>query len=545
MGEHARLGRLRRALPLVCVALIAPSIAAVSHGRAEGAVVVRHSAAYDESEPLADIQPILGKGPLKQFGVGKRPEPKFPEATTSDAVAQSTTAEPSLMPPATVNVLGLSAQDTANVVYKGLLSVSPPDPTGAAGPNHYFQWVNNVFAVYDKTGKRLYGPAAGNTLFDGVEPCAHSNAGDPIVLYDSLAGRFVVSQFAFAIPASGAPPSWQCVAVSTTDNPLGTWARYAFLIDATALDDYPKMGVWNDAYYTTFNMFTGRAVFTGVRVCAFERDAMLAGADARQVCIDPGEEGAFSMLPADADGVAPPEGAPNYLLNLQSDRDYARDGLAVWEFHADWSNPGASSLTKASEISVTSFINRFCVEVCVPQRGTDQALDALDDRPMFRLQYRNFGDHESMVVNHTVDAGDTGVRWYELRKNAGQPWHLAQEGTFAPNDGAHRFMGSVAMDRLGNMALGYSVSSSYMNPSIWYAGRLATDPPGILSRGERVLHNGTASQTSSGRWGDYTHMSVDPADGCTFWYTGEYLDGSSFGWKTRIGAFRFPNCEAA
>jgi uncharacterized repeat protein (TIGR01451 family) len=190
----------------------------------------------------------------------------------------------------------------------------------------------------------------------------------------------------------------------------------------------------------------------------------------------------------------------------------------------------------------------------IPQPDTEVLLDALADRPMYRLQYRNFGTHETMVFNHTVDALDTpdgygqaGIRWYELRKTATAPWGMEQYGTYAPDDGIHRWMGSIAMDGNGNIALGYSVSSEQVYPSIGYATRLASDPPGQLSD-EQLLIKGTAPQTvffpsRPSRWGDYSTMSVDPVDDCTFWYTNEYLTDSALGWQTRIGAFRVSTCS--
>ncbi len=446
------------------------------------------------------------------------------------------------MPPALGSFDGLDNVD----------SVQPPDPTGAVGPNHYVQWVNTSFAIWDKAGNLLYGPAAGNTLWTGFGgPCQTTNDGDPIVLHDHLADRWFMSQL--ALPSFPFGPFYQCIAVSQTSDPTGAYYRYAFRISSTKLNDYPKFGVWPDAYYLAVNQFNEVTLsYGGQGVVAFERDRMLAGLPAAMVyfdlfTIDPNLGG---MLPADLDGSPPPAGAPGYFVQFDDNAwNYtAQDQLQLWRFRVDWQNPEASTFTGPVALPTAPFDSNLCGynRDCIPQPGTRHGLDAISDRLMFRLQYRNFGTYEALVLNHTVDVGadHAGIRWHEIRDPGGTPV-LHQEGTYAP-DTLHRWMGRIAMDGAGNLALGFSVAGDTKSPSIRYAGRLVTDPPGTLAQGETELVAGSGSQTdASNRWGDYSTLNVDPTDHCTFWYTNEYyLMTSAIGWRTRIGSFRFPTCTS-
>jgi hypothetical protein len=426
--------------------------------------------------------------------------------------------------------------------------VLPPDTNGDVGPNHYMQWVNLSFAIYSKTGTLLYGPAAGNTLWSGFGgPCQTSNDGDPIVQYDHLADRWMVSQFALPNYPSG--PFYQCIAVSQTADPTGAWYRYQFQISATKLNDYPHFGVWPDGYYMSINQFVGNS-WGGAGAVAFERSKMLLGQPAQAVyfdlySVDPNLGG---MLPADLDGPVPAAGTPNVFAQMDDDAyGYSPDQLRLYNFHVDWVTPSNSTFTQSSTLPTAAFDSNMCAgsRNCIPQQGTTRRLDAIADRLMYRLQYRNFGSYQTIVANHTVDANGAdraGIRWYELR-NSGSGWSIYQQGTFSP-DSTNRWMGSVAMDASGNIGLGYSASSSSMYPAIRYTGRLAGDPLGTLSQGEGTLFAGTGAQThSASRWGDYSSLSVDPVDGCTFWYTNEYVQttGSS-PWRTRIGSFQLPGC---
>lgn len=428
-----------------------------------------------------------------------------------------------------------------------LWNIYPPDPNGDVGPNHYVEMVNLGFQIFDKSGTSLYGPADTNTIwagFGGV--CETRNDGDPSVLYDSLADRWLLSQFAVPFDAG---PSYECIAISTTGDPTGTYYRYQFTVSDTLFEDYPHFGVWPDAYYMTTNEFTATS-FAGAGNFAFDRAKMLVGdptASYQYFQLNTSRDG---LLPSDLDGsTPPPAGSPNYFLEVQDDAFGApSDRILVYEFHVDWANPANSTFINTATLNTAPFDSDLCVdqrEKCIPQPGTTVKLEAIADRLMYRVAYRNFGTYEAIVANHTVDAsgsGQAGVRWYEIRGLSGTPT-IQQQGTYAP-DAHSRWMGSAAMDGQGNLAVGYSVSSSTLFPSIRYAGRLAGDAANTLAQGEAEIKTGTGSQTNTAaRWGDYTMLAVDPADECTFWYVNEYLTATSqLGWTTHIGTFRFPGC---
>jgi hypothetical protein len=400
--------------------------------------------------------------------------------------------------------------------------VYPPDTDGDVGPDHYFQMINLSFAIWDKSGNLLYGPVDNSTLWNGfIGPWTGTNDGDPIVLYDEQADRWMASQF--AINTSNGT-YWQLVAVSATPDPLGAYYRYAFQFPA--FNDYPKLSVWTDGYYATFNLFGG---YTRVGVAAFERDSMLAGAESARMVFFNQPSGTFSMLPADFDGTPPPEGTPCYFAHL---RTFSTQKLEIYEFDVNWDNPSSSTYTLVQELQPASFnpnINS------IPQPNTGTQLDALNMMLMYRLQYRNFGTYQTLVTNHTVNAGGrAGVRWYELRKSD-DDWSIYQQGTYSP-DSENRWMASVAMAGNGNMAIGFSKSSSTTYPSIFYTGRNADAPMGEMNFPEIMITGGTTSQSGIDRWGDYSSLSIDPTDDTTFWFTTEYMGN---GWKTRIASFDF------
>jgi len=430
---------------------------------------------------------------------------------------------------------GLSFAGVGSGDYGFAPNAAPPDTNGAVGATQYVQWVNESFAVFNKaTGALVYGPIAGNTLWSGFGGgCQNNNDGDPVVAYDKAANRWVMTQFSVTTT-----PYLECVAVSTTSDATGTWARYAF--PQPNFNDYPKLGVWPDGYYISFNMFIGNS-FGGGRACAFDRTAMLAGNPATQVCFQLSNVYG-GLLPSDLDGTtAPPAGSPNVFVAFGNDSA----SLDLWRFHADFVTPTSSTFVHTN-IAAPAFA-AACGGggTCIPQGGTSNQLDSLADRLMHRLAYRNYGDHESLVVNHSVTAGSgVGVRWYEIRSPNGTP-AVYQSGTYAP-DSKYRWMGSIAMDKVGNIALGYSTSSSSQYPGIAYTGRARADSLGTL-QGENPILSGGGSQTSNlHRWGDYSAMTVDPVDDCTFWYTTEYLKSSgSFNWSTWIASFKFPSCNSA
>ncbi|MBI3246314.1 MAG: hypothetical protein HYZ50_07395 [Deltaproteobacteria bacterium] len=504
----------------------------------------------DESPALREIPPqeVQSTG-LRTIPVGKRPV--VAELDTTPPLLSS--RSPALVPLATMPPLVLNFEGVPNVN-----AVLPPDTNGDVGPDHYVQWVNLSFAIYDKSGQILYGPVPGNTLWSGFGgPCEDTNDGDPHVLYDHLADRWLFSQP--AVPNFPAGPFYQCLAVSKTPDPTGAYHRYAFLISNTKLNDYPKFGVWPDGYYMSINQFTGlgtpAAAYAGAAVVAFERAKMLTGKSAQALYLDlesvnPNFGG---MLPADLDGPPPPDDTPNYFAEVDDTIfGFPTDSLRIWEFHVDWTNLANSTFGLSGNPNVVLDVDPFDANLCnfssncIPQKRVSRRLDALSDRLMFRLQYRNFGTHQTLVANHTVDVAinQAGIRWYELR-NSGGGWSIHQQGTYAP-DAAHRWMGSAAMDKNGNLAIGFSASNrKKFFPSIHYAGRLASDPLGELAQGEAVLKTGGGAQThSASRWGDYSSLTVDPVDDCTFWYTSEYHPTTSVkSWHTRVGAFRFADCS--
>jgi hypothetical protein len=496
--------------------------------------------------------------PLKAGWVAGNPLIVVPEGGNGgDTVSPPTRAAalPSLASsaPSPSQVLGAPRQSFEGIAFTGFV---PPDTVGDVGPNHYIQMVNSAFAVYNKTGALLAGPVNINSLWTGFGGvCQTTNRGDPIVLYDPLADRWLLSQFAFNVDGSGNPiaPFFECVAISRTANPVsGGWNLYGF--QTPAFPDYPKFGVWPEAYY--MSTYEG----DNLGVYALDRVNMLAGAVARpfvRFTLPSLSDGRRQtrVLPSDVDGPnAPPTSTPNLFVRsveaaLQTG---ANDRLEVFEFRAVFGGGGSTFGGPVVSLNTAPYDISLCGDAlprnCIPQPGTTRGLDPLSNRLMWRLQYRNFGSYETLVVNQTVDVGSerAGIRWYEMRR-AGGTWSIFQQGTFAPDDGAHRWMGSAAMDGEGNIALGYSVSSSAIFPSIRYTGRKAGDPLGTLPQGEVTLMTGSGSQILNDgngnpifRWGDYSAMSVDPVDDCTFWYTQQYLPADGR-WRTRIGTFQLCN----
>jgi hypothetical protein len=403
--------------------------------------------------------------------------------------------------------------------------VYPPDTDGDVGPNHYFQMINLSFAIFDKSGNLLYGPAANSTLWSGFPgPWAGHNDGDPIILYDEMADRWMASQF--AVQTSNGK-SYQLVAISETGDPLGAWFRYAF--EFNFFNDYPKMGVWMDGYYASFHMFGGSG-FVGSGFAAFERDKMLIG-DPNAQMIYFGQYGSkFGFLPCDLDGDPPPDGTPAYFVGINN---WTNHNMEIYRFTTDWDTPSNSSYVIDEVISPASFNSDIDG---ISQPGTSVKLDALQMMLMFRLPFRHFDDYDVMLATHSIKVGSkVGIRWYELR-DEGSGWGIYQQGTYAP-DNNNRWMGSIAMSANGNIAIGYSVSSSSVYPSIRVAGRTPEAPLGEMNIAEVEIVGGGNSQTIINRWGDYACMSADPTNDSTFWFTTEYMKVS--GWGTRICSFDF------
>jgi hypothetical protein len=549
----------------VSIVLFVPVLAVFIASRSEG-ISGRVSAQTGASDPA----PVVVSASRHDASLSLRsmpvlsPQPLMAEAPAPGSLSRRDQPGPEVrqLDPALQTVAGVAVPPTPLLNFSGLDNVDlllPPDPNGdigydpATGKKHYVQMVNVSFGIWDVTGapNLVYGPARNDTLWQGFGgPCEATDNGetakygDPIVLFDGIAHRWLMSQF--ALLNNGKGPYYECIAVSRTGDPTGGWYRYEFKISDTVMNDYPKFGVWPDGYYMSINLYRDGSAAIGAGAVVFERDKMLLGQAARMVffdlsSVDPTLDG---LLPSDLDGPLPPLGAPDPFVRFDDDAwGHPLDQLEIWAFHTDWANPGSSKFAKVATVATAAFDSNVCYyrRDCIPQPDPDAGLDALADRMMYRLQYRNFGSYEAMVTNHTVDvdgADRAGVRWYELRKS-GANWGIYQQGTYSP-DSNNRWMGSVAMDKAGNISLGYSVSSSTVYPSIRYTGRLSGDPLGQMTLEEGVLVAGTGSQLhSASRWGDYSMMAVDPADDCTFWYTQEYYETTSeLDWQTRIGAFQ-------
>jgi hypothetical protein len=495
---------------------------------------------------------------------------------SADGALQLFSPTPSIPAPL-LTFEGLSNLDNFNTFG---FRVNPPDPNGEVGPNNYVEIINLVFGVYDKAGNLLLGPIDTGSLWAGFAvPDCTDPSGDPVVLYDQLEDRWLLSQFTTSGLSDPTKPFWNCVAISTTGDPTGTYFRYAFETTFNGVfyfPDYPKYGVWKKSYVLTSRDF-GPTTEYGISVYALEKNKMIDGnPNARAVhffldsAVVPLNLIGDGLLPADVDGTRQPkEDAPIPIVGTQDNNaSYGAtfDALNIWELSIKWkANPEASIVLK-TQLPVASFDSIFPCgpdsRDCLPQPGIvnpAQYLDILSyrQRPTFRLAYRNFKTYESLVTNQSVEAqpGVAGARWYEIRRT-GSSYSVYQQGTFAPNDGVHRWMGSIAQDKNGNMALGYSVvNGTNVFPGIRYTGRLAGDPLGQMTLGEGTIINGAGVQTTTNsRWGDYTDMTVDPTDDSTFWYVNEYYQvsglplptptpplpppGTTAPWQTRIGKFK-------
>jgi len=542
-------------------------------------------AAFDTSKPLRELAKTASAAKAATSKIEEvRPDrgPAVADrgysgdaAVQASGAARNAAVAPQAIPGTIANFEGMSNQDNFNVFG---FRVNPPDPNGEVGPNHYVEVINLVFAVYTKTGTLLLGPVDTGSLWAGfpVDECTEPS-GDPIVLYDQFADRWIITQLTtrgINFPDEPLNLFYNCVAISTTGDPTGSYFRYAFTTGFN-FPDYPKIGVWRDSYVITTREFgiLDPSIY-GIGVYGLERNKMIEGDPNARAVSFLLQEGPVplnligdGLLPPDIDGKTKPKSdVPAPIIGSQDDGfpyGATSDALNVWEFDVKWRSTPIASIVFKAQLPVASFDSVFpCAgplgsRDCLPQPGitnTAQYLDILSyrQRPIWRLAYRNTGAYETMVTNQSVEAlpGLGGTRWYEIRRTNGT-YSVHQQGTFAPNDGIHRWMGSIAMDKKGNAALGYSVvNATDVFPGIRYTGRLAGDPLGQMTLGEGTIINGTASQThTNSRWGDYTAMTVDPVDDCTFWYVNEYytVAGAASaplgnGWQTRIASFRLPNC---
>ena len=536
-------------------------------------------------------------------GRAQPPAPSDPPPPLPDAArkVEQTTQGP--RPPASLveSFDGLGAGLTWTSNFR-----KPSDNSLAVGPDHIVQTVNSQVAVFTKkgqrystTGKVVYGPIATNTFFAGFGGvCETRPNGDAVVRYDQLAQRWLVVMPIFrravvrppgesadiTVPAgvgeaarpgqaaqpgapappgqppplpqtppgqrgqTGPPPQPQgtyamCYAISVGIDPLGPYYRYAF--ERPLFPDYPRPAVWPDGYYIPTS--TGDDVIQK-HACVADRASMLKGLPATEQCtvID----GVNFLNNADVDGlIAPPAGAPNIILatgGTQLKNDFDDDGVYVWKFHVDWKTPANTKVDGPAKVAVAPY-QYLCngqLTNCVPQPGTDRRLDAQGDKIMARVVYRRVGNRESIVAVHSVNTSSRGggVRWYEFRVGSGRNLRLHQQGTYAP-DGFYRWMASPAIDRRGNIGIGYSFGGTPHFAGQRFAARLADDPRGQLTLREAILAEGASSQTNTIRWEDYTQTAIDPSDDCTIWYVGDYYKKDATNYSTRIGAFRLPGCR--
>ena len=552
--DPVKLQTIVSPLLMVCaLVLVIPAFADETPESADsraGAPISIHAARFDISQPLAEL-PAAQK--VHGGETWERHEHTVPEGINdlppdwngqwgvrhSPHVHQTSLGDRGSTPTPTVNVEGLGKGFPNYNFYW-----APPDTTGAAGPDKYIQWVNSHYAVFEKDGTVVDLPGndfvAGSSLWSGFGgACESDNDGDPIVLYDNASDRWMMSQLAVSSNWGSGPYS-ECVAISVTGDPLGSWYRYEYLWPSNYLNDCPKFGVWPDGYYLTVNQFNAAVnSWRGAGVAVFERAKMLTGDPSATIQYWNLGVNWGSLIPADLDGTnEPPNGAPNYLFSAHNG---STDYIDIWEVSVDWDTPANSTCGDAGNDPNSSIaVTNYATATGVTQPG-GVALDTLSDRLMHRAGYRNFGDHESIVMVHSVN-NPTLMRWYEIRDPGGTPV-LYQEGSYQP-DTSERWMGAIAMDQKGNITMGYSVSDASISPSIRLAGRLTDDPPGVMTIGEIEAATGSGYQTGYTRWGDYSTMSVDPADDCTFWYTGEYVDSvGNLVWQTRITAVTLPGCN--
>jgi hypothetical protein len=541
----------------------------VSPPLADSATPLLAAAAVASSDEIAEIRP--DRGPVAP-DTGYSPDGALQESTPAARTAARTASLTTAVSSPLANFEGLSNQDNFNLFG---FRVNPPDPVGDVGPNHYVEMTNLALGVYDKTGNLMLGPVAIGDLWAGfaVDDCTDPS-GDPIVVYDQFNDRWLLSQFTTRFTAD--PENdvfYNCVAISQTGDPTGAYYRYAFTT-GNFFPDYPKYGVWRDTYVITTREF-GPTIEYGIGVYALDLNMMKEGNPAARAVsffIDGNDPALLplvgdGLLPADIDGKKKPKnGVAIPLVGTQDDDANVAygatfDALNIWDLVVKWRSTPTASLTLAAQLPVAPFDSIFpCAPTsrdCLPQPGItnpDQYLDVLSyrQRPTWRLAYRSFKDYESLVTNQSVEArpGVAGLRWYEIRRDGSGAYSLYQQGTYSPDDGVHRWMGSVAQDKQGNMAIGYSVVNGVdVYPGIRYTGRLAGDPLGQMTQGEGTIIDGTGVQTTTNsRWGDYTSMNVDPVDDCTFWYVNEYYTAggqasSAAGWQTRIASFRLPGCS--
>ncbi len=504
----------------------------------------RRALAIAEAPLLA---PSAGSVPAALVGIVTAPLPYLQTATFQN-----------------LNILRGASFDGLGVGTPGFsIAGAPSGATIGISPTQVVQWVNSQIAVYDKAGTPLLpapGFINGNAIwasFDAASLCKTTNRGSPMVQYDRISRRWILTQFAFN---SGFSRNSQCIAVSVTDDARGAYYLYEYSFGNQFPND-AKLAVWTDGYYITYNMYTNGTVFSGARSCAYNKEVMLVGGPTPDaVCFDmAGTAARFAILPGDLDGTnLPPPGTANPQITWNYPfKATAPYKLQLSKFKPNFVTPALSTFDdgfggatlSSVDIELDASTIAACNDgggVCIPQLGTTQLLDSIGNFLNYRLVYRNFGTHDALLFTQAVDPSTSpvaAVRWWEIRNpNTATPL-VYQNSTFAPGTES-RWNSSAAFDKRGNIAVGYTASSPTLNPSIRITGRLRNDPKNLM-RTELDLQTGTGSQTTNlNRWGQQSTMQIDPTDDCTFWYTSQYLatDGR-FNWRTRIASFKFPNCQ--
>ncbi len=547
--------RAARLLPILLMLLWQPR-----HGEltppAIGPTTTRRATSHDSSPPLRALSTLQSVAFPLDCGNNCGTSPPDPDDDDEQTLGSPST------PPVTAQAAAVEqrAQGTrppaATVVsFDGLgagfqgpqgpaAGRNPSDNSLAVSADYLVQIVNSRLAIFSKTGEVLYGAVVTNTIFQGFGGvCEEHNNGDAVVRYDQLADRWLIVMPIFnRIAGRPDEPFAMCYAVSESADPMGSYYRYEF--GRALFPDYPRPAIWTDGYYIPSS--SGDNVIQK-HACVADRTNMLKGRDASEQCIL--MEGVNFLNNADLDGQnLPPTDAPNILMaagGSQLRQILQDDAIYAWTFRTSFSDPSKTRLSDPVRIPVGQY-HYLCggqLTNCVPQPGTNVRLDAQGDKLMQRLVYRSFGDHESIVAVHSVDtaAGAGGVRWYEFRLDGQRIPVLYQQGTFAP-DQFYRWMPSAAMDRKGNLAIGYSFGGGLNYPGQRLAARLANDPLGQLTLHEAILAAGAAAQTTDNRWEDFSTVAMDPIDDCTMWYVGDYYKPGAVNYSTRIGAFRMPGC---